>query len=143
MSIEQLSVAPSPVPVAAPAATLMVVPWHDPIVDTVGFDVRSNYVELFWLNVLGPPTIEIKSRRQQKETCIRLHTDAGFVDAYAMLQVAACCAATRIEGSSARVLLHGFSTASNSQPIRHGVLGPKCVMACIQRSENIGYRTSS
>ena len=54
MSIEPLSVAPSPVPVAAPAATLMVVPWHDPIVDTVGFDVRSNYVELFWLNVLGP-----------------------------------------------------------------------------------------
>ncbi len=36
------------------AATLMVVPWHDPIVDAVGFDVRSNYVELFWLNVLGP-----------------------------------------------------------------------------------------
>ncbi len=35
-------------------ATLMVVPWHDPVVDSVGFDVRSLYVELFWLNVLGP-----------------------------------------------------------------------------------------
>lgn len=34
--------------------TLMVVPWHDPIVETVGFDARSQYVELFWLNVLGP-----------------------------------------------------------------------------------------
>mgnify|MGYP000264014853 CR=1 FL=1 len=34
--------------------TLMVVPWHDPVVDSVGFDVRSSYVELFWLNVLGP-----------------------------------------------------------------------------------------
>lgn len=34
--------------------TVMVVPWHDPIVDAVGFDVRSLYVELFWLNVLGP-----------------------------------------------------------------------------------------
>lgn len=34
--------------------TVMVVPWHDPIVDAVGFDVRSQYVELFWLNVLGP-----------------------------------------------------------------------------------------
>ena len=32
----------------------MVVPWHDPVVDLVGFDVRSTYVELFWLNVLGP-----------------------------------------------------------------------------------------
>lgn len=33
---------------------LMVVPWHDPVVDSIGFDVRSAYVELFWLNVLGP-----------------------------------------------------------------------------------------
>jgi hypothetical protein len=34
--------------------TLMVVPWHDPVVDHVGFDVRSSYVETFWLNILGP-----------------------------------------------------------------------------------------
>ncbi len=34
--------------------TIMVVPWHDPVVDSVGFDVRSSYVELFWLNILGP-----------------------------------------------------------------------------------------
>ena len=34
--------------------TLMVVPWHDPVVDHVGFDVRSAYVEMFWLNILGP-----------------------------------------------------------------------------------------
>jgi hypothetical protein len=34
--------------------TVMVVPWHDPIVDAVGFEARSQYVELFWLNVLGP-----------------------------------------------------------------------------------------
>ncbi len=34
--------------------TLMVVPWHDPVVDHVGFDVRSAYVETFWLNILGP-----------------------------------------------------------------------------------------
>jgi hypothetical protein len=34
--------------------TLMVVPWHDPVVDHVGFDVRSTYVETFWLNILGP-----------------------------------------------------------------------------------------
>ena len=50
MSIEPMSPAP-------PAATVMVVPWHDPIVDAVGFDVRSNYVELFWLNVLGPTSM--------------------------------------------------------------------------------------
>lgn len=34
--------------------TVMVLPWHDPVVDTIGHDVRSEYVELFWLNVLGP-----------------------------------------------------------------------------------------
>lgn len=37
--------------------TVMVVPWHDPVVDTVGHDVRSLYVELFWLNVLGPSAL--------------------------------------------------------------------------------------
>jgi hypothetical protein len=38
-------------------ATVMVVPWHDPVVDTVGHDVRSAYVEMFWLNVLGPTAL--------------------------------------------------------------------------------------
>ena len=33
---------------------LMILPWHDPVVDSIGHDVRSQYVELFWLNVLGP-----------------------------------------------------------------------------------------
>ena len=39
-------------PVSEP--TVMVVPWHDPVVEAVGYDVHSTYVELFWLNVLGP-----------------------------------------------------------------------------------------
>jgi hypothetical protein len=34
--------------------TLIVVPWHDDVVDNVGYDARSSYAELFWLNVLGP-----------------------------------------------------------------------------------------
>ncbi|MFM7685810.1 MAG: hypothetical protein ACKPDI_07795 [Actinomycetota bacterium] len=34
--------------------TLVVLPWHDPVVDSIGHDARSTYVELFWLNVLGP-----------------------------------------------------------------------------------------
>jgi hypothetical protein len=41
---------------------LMVVPWHDPVVDPVGYDVRSQYVELFWLNVLGPTATWILRR---------------------------------------------------------------------------------
>jgi hypothetical protein len=42
--------------------SLMVVPWHDPVVDSVGYDVRSQYVELFWLNVLGPTATWILRR---------------------------------------------------------------------------------
>ncbi len=34
--------------------TLVVLPWHDPVVDAVGYDARSAYVELFWLGILGP-----------------------------------------------------------------------------------------
>jgi hypothetical protein len=36
------------------ADTMIVVPWHDEVVDPIGHDPRSAYVELFWLNVLGP-----------------------------------------------------------------------------------------
>ena len=44
-----------PTPVFTPAEpTLMVVPWHDPVVDDIGFEVRGVYVEMFWLNILGP-----------------------------------------------------------------------------------------
>jgi hypothetical protein len=35
-------------------ASMIVVSWDDPVVDEIGFDVRSEYVELYWLNVLGP-----------------------------------------------------------------------------------------
>lgn len=37
--------------------TVMVVPWNDPVVDAVGHDAGSRYVELFWLNVLGPSAL--------------------------------------------------------------------------------------
>lgn len=35
-------------------ATLHVVAWDDPVVDDIGVDPRSLYVEKFWLSVLGP-----------------------------------------------------------------------------------------
>lgn len=35
-------------------ATLTVRPWPDPVIDAVGHDLRSTYVERFWLPVLGP-----------------------------------------------------------------------------------------
>ena len=46
-------------PVALPALTtdtLHIRPWPDPVIDAVGHDPRSTYVERFWLGVLGPST---------------------------------------------------------------------------------------
>ena len=39
---------------AAAPAMVRVVAWRDPIVDVLGVDPRSYYVELFWLPVIGP-----------------------------------------------------------------------------------------
>jgi hypothetical protein len=38
----------------AGAGTLHVIAWRDDVVEAVGFDPRSTYVERFWLPVLGP-----------------------------------------------------------------------------------------
>lgn len=35
---------------------LHVVRWHDPLIDQLGHDPRSRYVETYWLGVLGPST---------------------------------------------------------------------------------------
>jgi len=37
-----------------PLETLTVRPWVDEVIDTVGHEVRSPYVEQFWLGLLGP-----------------------------------------------------------------------------------------
>ncbi len=36
--------------------TLHIRPWPDEVIDSMGFDPRSTYVESFWLCVLGPST---------------------------------------------------------------------------------------
>jgi hypothetical protein len=41
-------------PPTYPIPTLRVQAWPDAVIDTVGHDVRSAYVEQFWLGVLGP-----------------------------------------------------------------------------------------
>lgn len=38
-------------------ATINVIPWPDPVVEELGHDPRSWYVERFWLPVLGPSTV--------------------------------------------------------------------------------------
>jgi hypothetical protein len=43
-------------------STLVVVPWTDPIVDEVGFDVFSRYAEMFWLPIMGPSALWIMRR---------------------------------------------------------------------------------
>ncbi|MFV2038786.1 MAG: hypothetical protein ACC660_00930 [Acidimicrobiales bacterium] len=35
---------------------MRVEPWPDPVIDNLGHDPRSHYVELYWLGVLGPST---------------------------------------------------------------------------------------
>jgi hypothetical protein len=47
--------------------TLTVRPWADEVIDALGFDPRSPYVERFWLGVLGPST-----------TWLLRHLAAGF-----------------------------------------------------------------
>jgi hypothetical protein len=37
--------------------TLSITPWADPIIDTLGHDPRSEYVERFWLPTLGPTSL--------------------------------------------------------------------------------------
>ena len=50
---------------------LCVEPWHDPVIDEVGHDPRSAYVETFWLPVL---VVRLWFRR---EILPRLRTDHG------------------------------------------------------------------
>ena len=37
-------------------STLPIRPWPDPLIEALGFDPRSSYVERFWLSILGPST---------------------------------------------------------------------------------------
>jgi hypothetical protein len=43
-------------PVAELPTSLKVEAWADPVIDKLGHDPRSRYVELYWLGVLGPST---------------------------------------------------------------------------------------
>ncbi len=42
---------------APPLERLRVTAWEDPIIDRLGHDPRSAYVERYWLGVLGPSTV--------------------------------------------------------------------------------------
>src|ERR1700722_9100233 len=42
--------------------TLNICPWPDDLIDAMGFDPRSTYVEMYWLSVLGPSTTWLMRR---------------------------------------------------------------------------------
>src|SRR4051795_2593288 len=58
----EVSMASAQLEIQTTEQQLMVVPWLDPVVDSIGYEVRSQYVELFWLNVLGPTATWILRR---------------------------------------------------------------------------------
>ena len=37
--------------------TVRILPWSDPVVDTLGYDPRAPYPERFWLPTLGPTAL--------------------------------------------------------------------------------------
>jgi hypothetical protein len=47
---------------APPPASLAVRPWPDAVVDDIGHDPRSAYVERFWLSLLGPTSVLLLRR---------------------------------------------------------------------------------
>ena len=47
---------------AHPTTTLSVDIWTDPVVDRLGHDPRSSYVERFWLPILGPSSVWLLRR---------------------------------------------------------------------------------
>ena len=52
----------APEPEAQPAPRLAIEPWPDPVIDRLGHDPRSAYVERFWLSILGPSTVVLLRR---------------------------------------------------------------------------------
>ncbi len=47
---------PAGTPPTGPPDTLAIEPWPDPVIDSLGHDPRSSYVEQYWLGILGPST---------------------------------------------------------------------------------------
>ena len=62
------------VAVTDPPHSLTVRPWPDSVIDHVGHDPRSPYVERFWLGVLGPSSVVFLRRIANEFE----HSPAGF-----------------------------------------------------------------
>lgn len=71
----------APAPAIPATGTLTILAWTDPVIDALGFDPRSTYVEAYWLGTLGPSTTWLLRRLA---TGLEQHPD-GFV-----LDLASC-----------------------------------------------------
>ncbi len=64
---------------SCPAPTLRVIPWRDQLVDALGVDPRSLYVEQFWLPVIGPTCTwllrHLAARLEREEAGLRIDLD--------------------------------------------------------------------
>ena len=49
-------------PQPVPTDRLLVTPWPDPVLDSMGHDPRSHYVETYWLSILGPSALVLLRR---------------------------------------------------------------------------------
>ncbi len=66
---------------AFPEPTLRVEPWTDPVLDELGHDPRSLYVETFYPAVLGPSSILLLRRLA---AALELHPDGFDLDTIAL-----------------------------------------------------------
>ena len=99
----------------SPRCTVRVVPWPDPVIDRLGYDPRSLYVETFWLGILGPTS-----------TWLLRHIAIGFDDHPGGFDLDAA--------ETARALGLGDRVSRNS-PIRRAMA--RCVKFETARHEGI------
>ncbi len=65
--------------------TVRILPWADPVVDTLGHDPRSHYVETFWLPTLGPTCVLMlrhladRFDREPDGFCLETATASGLL----------------------------------------------------------------
>ncbi len=64
-------------------------PWPDPVIDTLGHDPRSLYVERFWLPTLGPTTLVLLRHLAHRFERAGSDTDADDADTVVDLPVSA------------------------------------------------------
>ena len=84
-----------------PFGTIIVLPWVDPLVDDVGHDPRSPYVEQFWLGVIGPSATWLLRRLAD---AFDAHPDGFELDTGEMARALGLSATTGRNSSFARTV---------------------------------------